>query len=76
VWDEGNIGSSGAAASAVEIVGSVLALCRGELPPTRNCDNLDPVCAINVHRDGTRPVAKPYVVKLNYTDMGQVGSPY
>lgn len=74
VWSmKANIGSSGAAASAVEVVGSVLALQRGELPPTRNCEQPDPACAINVHRDGTRPVTKPFVVKLNYTDMGQVG---
>jgi 3-oxoacyl-[acyl-carrier-protein] synthase II len=74
VWSmKGNIGSSGAAASAVEVVGSVLTLQRGQLPPTRNCEQPDPVCAINVHRDGTRPVTKPFVVKLNYTDMGQVG---
>ena len=74
VWSmKGNIGSSGAAASAVEIVGSVLALVRGQLPPTRNCEHVDAAYAINVHRDGTRPVTKPYAVKLNYTDMGQVG---
>lgn len=74
VWSsKGNIGASGAAASAVEVLGSVLALSRAELPPTLNCENVDPGCPINVHANGVRPVTKPYVVKLNYTDKGQVG---
>ncbi len=74
VWSsKGNIGSSGAAASAVEVLASVLALNRGELPPTLNCENVDPGCPINVHADGVRSLTKPFVVKLNYTDKGQVG---
>ena len=67
------MGSSGAAASAVEVLASVMALSRGELPPTLNCDNIDPSCPIHVHTQGVRPVTKPYTVKLNYTDKGQVG---
>jgi 3-oxoacyl-[acyl-carrier-protein] synthase II len=73
VWAmKGNIGSSGAASSLVELVGSLLALEHGELPPTINCDNRDPECPIHVHTDGLRPVTKPYAVKLSFTDMGQV----
>lgn len=74
VWScKGNIGSSGAAAGVVELLGSVLALRRGQLPPTRNCDHPASDCPIHVHRDGVRPVQKPYAVKLNFTDKGQVG---
>jgi len=74
VWAmKGNIGTSGAAAGAIEVLGSVLALSRGQLPPTLNCDNIAPDCPIHVHTDGVRPVTKPYVVKLNFTDRGQVG---
>jgi 3-oxoacyl-[acyl-carrier-protein] synthase II len=74
VWSmKGNIGTSGAAASAVEVIGSVLALSRGELPPTLNCDQIDPECPIHVHIAGGRQVTKPYAVKLNFTDKGQVG---
>src|SRR5205807_1346257 len=69
VWAlKGNMGSSGAAAGAVELIGSVLALHRGELPPTLNCEHPDPECPIHVHADGVRPVARPYAVKLNFTD--------
>jgi 3-oxoacyl-[acyl-carrier-protein] synthase II len=74
VWAiKGNIGASGAAAGAVELIGSVLALARGELPPTLNCEHPDPECPVHVHADGVRPVAKPYAVKLNFTDKGQIG---
>ena len=75
VWAiKGNIGSSGAAAGAVELAGSILALCRGEMPPTINYETRDPECPIHVHTDGVRHVTKPYAVKLNFTDMGQVGA--
>ncbi len=74
VWAiKGNIGSSGAASSAVELAGSLLALKNGKVPPTLNCENVDPECPIHVHTDGLRPVSKPYVVKLSFTDMGQIG---
>jgi 3-oxoacyl-[acyl-carrier-protein] synthase II len=74
VWSsKANIGSSGAAASAVEVLGSVMALSRGQLPPTLNCEQIDPQCPINVHVAGGRQVTKPYAVKLSFTDKGQVG---
>ena len=74
VWAmKGNMGSSGAAAGAVEVIGSVLALHRGQLPPTLNCEHPDPECPVHVHADGVRPVNKPLAVKLNFTDKGQIG---
>jgi 3-oxoacyl-[acyl-carrier-protein] synthase II len=74
VWAiKGNIGSSGAAAGAVELIGSILALHRGELPPTLNCEHPDPECPIQVHTNGVRSVGKPFAVNLNFTDKGQIG---
>ena len=74
VWAiKGNIGSSGAAAGLVELAGSILALKHGGLPPTLNCENPDPQCSIHVHTDGFRPTAKPFAVKLSFTDVGQIG---
>ncbi|HKB01062.1 MAG TPA: beta-ketoacyl-[acyl-carrier-protein] synthase family protein [Gemmataceae bacterium] len=74
VWaPKGNFGSAGAAAGVVELVGSVLALDRRQLPPTRNCENPDPDCPVHVHTKGIRPIERPFAVKLNFTDMGQVG---
>ncbi|HJZ91538.1 MAG TPA: beta-ketoacyl-[acyl-carrier-protein] synthase family protein [Gemmataceae bacterium] len=72
VWAmKGNMGTSGAAAGAVELVGSLLALKHGRLPPTLNCDHIDPACPIHVHTDGVRPGTKPFAVKLSFTDKGQ-----
>ena len=74
IWAmKGNMGSSGAAAGAVELIGSVLALNRGELPPTLNCEHPDAECPVHVHTDGVRPLAKPVAVSLNFTDKGQIG---
>jgi 3-oxoacyl-[acyl-carrier-protein] synthase II len=74
VWAiKGNIGSGGAAAGAVELMGSILALHRRQLPPTLNCDNPDPECPVHVHTKGVKPIEKPYAVKLNFTDKGQIG---
>src|SRR5262249_1777477 len=72
VWAmKGNMGTSGAAAGAVELVCSLLALKPGRPPPTLNCDHIDPACPIHVHTDGVRPGTKPFAVKLSFTDKGQ-----
>ncbi len=67
----GHLGSACAASGLVELAGSVLALRHGELPGTLNHEKPDPACPVRVHTGEPRPVAKPYVVKLSYTDMGQ-----
>lgn len=73
VWAiKANIGASGAASGLVELVGSLLALKHGQLPPTLNYATPDPECPVHVHAKGLRPVTKPYAVKLCFTDSGQV----
>jgi 3-oxoacyl-[acyl-carrier-protein] synthase II len=64
-------GSTGAASGIVELAASVLALHHGELPGTLNHENPDPACPITVHTGAPRPVSRPCVVKLSYTDLGQ-----
>ncbi len=72
VWAiKANVGASGAASSLVELVGSILALKYGQLPPTLNHANPDPECPVHVHTKGLRPVTKPYAVKISFTDAGQ-----
>ncbi len=66
-----SFGAMGAAGGLVELTASVLALIHGQLPPTLNCEHQDPACPIRIHRDGLRPVTKPYAVKISFTDMGQ-----
>ncbi|WP_029630689.1 beta-ketoacyl-[acyl-carrier-protein] synthase family protein [Zavarzinella formosa] len=73
VWSiKANIGASGAASSMVELIGSILALKHGQLPPTLNHVNPDPECPVWVHNRGLRPVTKPYAVKMSFTDAGQI----
>jgi 3-oxoacyl-[acyl-carrier-protein] synthase II len=75
VWGlKGYLGAGGPAGSALELIGSILALRRGQLPPTLNCDNPDPACALAVHTSGLRDVTKPYALKLSFTDLGQVAA--
>jgi 3-oxoacyl-[acyl-carrier-protein] synthase II len=75
VWGlKGFLGALGPAGSAVELVASLLAFKHGQMPATLNCENPDPACGIQVHHRGARVVAKPYAVKINFTDLGQVGA--
>ena len=64
-------GNLGAAAGAMELACSVLALHHGKLPGTLNHDNPDPACPVAVHTGAPRPVTKPYAVKVSHTDLGQ-----
>jgi 3-oxoacyl-[acyl-carrier-protein] synthase II len=64
-------GSTGAAAGVVELAASVLALHHGQLPGTLNHEHPDPACPVAVHAGAPRPVAKPYAIKVGYTDLGQ-----
>jgi 3-oxoacyl-(acyl-carrier-protein) synthase len=43
------------AAGAIEAVATVLALERGEIPPTVHCDAPDPECNLNVVTGQARP---------------------
>ncbi len=66
-----HFGSLGAASGLMELAASILALKHGELPGTLNHETPDPACPVRVHTGAPRPVTKPHVVKLAYTDMGQ-----
>jgi 3-oxoacyl-[acyl-carrier-protein] synthase II len=71
---KGQVGSCGAAAGAVELAVSVLALHHGQLPGTVNHTTPDPACPVRVHTGPPRPVTRPYAVKVGYTDFGQCGA--
>jgi 3-oxoacyl-[acyl-carrier-protein] synthase II len=68
---KGAIGHMGAASGPVELAFAVMALERGVLPPTINCEQRDPSCPVYVHTTGTRPVSRPFSLKIGYTDLGQ-----
>jgi 3-oxoacyl-[acyl-carrier-protein] synthase II len=64
------IGSLGAGAGVAELAASLLAMKHGEVPATLNYQSPDPACPVAVTRTPFR-VAKPYFLKLGFTEMGQ-----
>src|SRR5262245_41842762 len=64
-------GDLGAGSGAVELIGSVLALVHGQLPPTLNYEEPDPACPIHVVSGGMWPIEKRTVMALNQSNTGQ-----
>jgi 3-oxoacyl-[acyl-carrier-protein] synthase II len=68
---KGYLGTLGAGCGITELIGSVLALRHGQVPPTLNCDAPDPACPITVISGKPQPPRKPHVLKVSFTQMGQ-----
>ena len=68
---KGYTGNLGPAGGVAELAFELLALAHGVLPPTLNYQTPDPSCPVLVHSTGLRPITKPYVLKVGYTDLGQ-----
>jgi 3-oxoacyl-[acyl-carrier-protein] synthase II len=64
-------GNLGAASALMELACSVLALKNGQLPGTLNHEKPAADCPISVHTGAPRPVTRPCVLKVTYTDLGQ-----
>jgi 3-oxoacyl-[acyl-carrier-protein] synthase II len=64
-------GDLAAGSGAVELIGSILALDRGQLPPTLNYEQPDPTCPVNVVHGRSLPVDKPTAIALNQSNTGQ-----
>jgi 3-oxoacyl-[acyl-carrier-protein] synthase II len=67
-------GDLGAGSGAVELVGSVLALAQGRVPPTLNYEEVDPSCPVNVIRGRPQPITKPTAMVLNQATTGQAAA--
>ncbi|MCL2305663.1 MAG: beta-ketoacyl-[acyl-carrier-protein] synthase family protein, partial [Planctomycetaceae bacterium] len=52
---KGYFGSLGSGAGAVELVGSLLGLQQGLIPPTKNCEQIAPDCPVNVVQHKPQP---------------------
>jgi 3-oxoacyl-[acyl-carrier-protein] synthase II len=69
------IGNLGAGGSTTELAVSVLAMSSNNpVPPTLNFEQADPECPIAVLSSEPRPMTRPYVVKVSFTQMGQCGA--
>ena len=47
----GSVGNNGAGSGAIDFIATVLALHNRTLPPSLNCDNIDPACGLRVSAD-------------------------
>lgn len=65
-------GDLAAGSGAVELIASVLALVQGELPPTRNYEEPDPACPIDVV--GSWRPAGSTAMALNQSNTGQAAA--
>jgi 3-oxoacyl-[acyl-carrier-protein] synthase II len=65
------IGNLGAGGSTTELAASLLAMHHGRVPPTLNYERPDPDCPVPVLAGQPRPLSRPYVVKVSFTQMGQ-----
>lgn len=68
---KGALGNTGAASGAMELAIGVLALQNGAVPPSRNHVATAEDCPVNVVHNQAKKVAKPYFLKLAYTQLGQ-----
>jgi 3-oxoacyl-[acyl-carrier-protein] synthase II len=66
-------GDLAAGSGAVELIGSILALGKDKIPPTRNCDEPDPGCPIQVVR-AWQAMERKAVLALNQSNTGQTAA--
>jgi len=64
-------GSLSAGSSTAELAASLLALAHGVVPATLNYDEPDPRCPVAVNTEPARPVRRPHMLKISFTEMGQ-----
>jgi 3-oxoacyl-[acyl-carrier-protein] synthase II len=65
------MGNLGAGSAPAELAASVLALEHGILPRTLNYEEPDPACPVAVSCEQSRPIRRPYFLKVSFTDLGQ-----
>ncbi len=68
---KGYFGNLGSGAGAVETAASVLALQKGVIPPTKNCDTTAEDCPIQVVREKPLQSTQSFALKINQTLDGR-----
>ncbi|MEM9703260.1 MAG: beta-ketoacyl-[acyl-carrier-protein] synthase family protein, partial [Planctomycetota bacterium] len=69
-----HFGHTDAGSGAIELAGSVLALRHGQLPMTLGFETPDPLCGIDVVREGPLPLTNRSAVSVNATRTGQAAA--
>jgi 3-oxoacyl-[acyl-carrier-protein] synthase II len=67
-------GDLAAGSGAVELIGSVLALTNGRLPPTLNYEQPDPECPVNVVHGNPQRIDNTAALVLNQSNTGQAAA--
>ncbi len=67
---KGHSGNLGASSGVVEVIASLLAVCRGRLPPILNYDRPDPECPIHAAQGANTPAGDSFI-NLSVTPQGQ-----
>ena len=73
VAHKSNFGNLGPGTSMIELIGAVLSLKHKMIPPTLNCDSVDPQCRINVVTSPT-PLNSGGILKSSFSSTGQICS--
>lgn len=73
VAHKSNFGNLGPGTSSIELIGAVLALKNSLIPPSLNCDHVDPACPVNVITSPT-PLGSRGVIKSSFSSTGQICS--
>ncbi|HEV3162996.1 MAG TPA: beta-ketoacyl-[acyl-carrier-protein] synthase family protein [Isosphaeraceae bacterium] len=71
---KGYMGNLVSGCGAVELIGSLLGVNRGMIPPTLNCDDPDPACKLDLVRDAPRATDSPVFLNTNLTRHGQAAA--
>ncbi len=71
---KGYMGNLVSGAGGVEMIGSLLGVNRGLIPPTLNCDEPDPACGLDIVTGEPRRTDNPTFVKMNLTRHGQAAA--
>lgn len=64
-------GNPGSSCGTLEVIGSLMGLKHGVLPPTLNYETPDPKCRLNVVHGAALPMTNKVFLKLNVTRQGQ-----
>jgi 3-oxoacyl-[acyl-carrier-protein] synthase II len=71
---KGFMGTLASGCGAVEAIASLIGVNRGFIPPTLNCDDPDPTCALDLVRGGPRETSNPIYLNTNLTANGQAAA--
>lgn len=71
---KGHFGNCGAATGFLELVGSLLSLAEGQIPPTLNCTQPDPSLGLNVVTGSPRSTSNKLFINVNFTNLAQASA--